>query len=119
MNNIENLIGLIQQRAELFLKENGEFAPFGAHVRSNGDIADIASYAENASSEEMYNILLKGVEHDLQDEDVRASAIALDGRIDGKDVLVIEIFLSTEDKYQAIYPYSIEDDKVTFDKRMQ
>lgn len=118
MNNMENLIGSIQQRAEFFLKENGEFAPFGLYIRSNGEIMDILGYAESASSEEIYNILLKGVEQDLQDEDIRASAIAMDGRVEGKDVLVIEIFLSEEDKYQAIYPYVIEDKKVTFGKRM-
>lgn len=119
MNNMESLIGLLQQRAEFFLRENGEFAPFGAYVRSNGEITDIASYSESTSSEEMYNILLKGVAQDLQDEDIRASAIALDGKYKGKNVLVIEIFLSEEDKYQAIYPYNINDGKVTFEKRMQ
>jgi len=44
--------------------------------------------------------------------------IALDGRDAGKDVLVIEIFLSEEDKYQTIYPYTIKDDKVAFEKKM-
>lgn len=119
MNNMENLIGAIQQRAELFLKENGEFAPFGVYIRSGGEITDILGYAESTSSEEIYNILLKGVEQDLQDEDIRASAIAMDGRVDGKDVLLIEIFLSESDKYQAIYPYTIENNRITFGKRMK
>ncbi|RST27716.1 hypothetical protein [Chryseobacterium lacus] len=118
MNNMENLNGFIQQKAELFLKENGEFAPFGAYINSNGDITNILGYSETASSQEIYEILLKGVEQDLQDEDIRASAIGMDGRIDGMDVLVIEIFLSKEEKYQAIYPYIIENDKVKFKEKL-
>jgi len=118
MNNMENLVGFIQERAEYFLKENGEFAPFGAYIRSNGEITDVIGYSENISSEEIYNILLKGIEQDLQDEDVRASAIGLDGNIDDSDVLVIEIFLSKDEKYQVIYPYTINNNKVTFGKKL-
>ncbi len=90
---MENLNGLIQQGAQLFLRENGGFAPFGAYVRSDGDITDIASYSESASSEEMYNILLKGVTQDLQDEEIRASAVALDGIVDGKLLKKIAKFI--------------------------
>jgi len=118
MNNMENLIGFMQQKAELFLNKNAEFAPFGAYIDRAGEITSIAGYSEKGSSLEIYETLLRGVEQDLQDENIRASAIGMDGRIDGMDVLVIEIFLSKEEKYQAIYPYIIEGYQVKFKERI-
>lgn len=114
MNNIEKLLEAIKQQAEKFLLENGEFAPYGAYVRTNGKLANISAYSESTDSKEMYDILLAGAYDDLQDEDVRVYAIAQDGRYQGMDVLVIDFILSPEDKFQQIYPYTVEGTQVKF-----
>lgn len=118
MNNIEKLLEAIKEQAELFLIENGEFAPFATYIRANGELTYIGSYSETTDSSEMYDILLTGAYEDLKDEDIRAYAIGLDGKYQGKDVLVVEFILSPEDKYQAMYPYTLENKKVTFGEKL-
>ena len=115
---MEKLITFMQEMAKAFLRENKEFAPFGAFIKSNGNITSMAAYTESISSEEIYNMLLKEVEDNLQNEDIRAWSIALDGKINDEDVLVIEVFLSKEDKYQAVYPYIIQDEIVVLGSKI-
>ncbi|MDR4954245.1 hypothetical protein REB14_18855 [Chryseobacterium sp. ES2] len=110
MNNIEKLLNSLMEQAELFLKENGVFAPFGTYIRANGDLTYIGAYSETTDSNEMYDLLIK----DLKDEDIRATAIAWNGTVDGKDVIVKEVFLSLDGNYQSIHPYIIENGIVVF-----
>ncbi len=117
MNNIEKIIKSIKGQAELFLVDNGEFAPFATYIRENGELTFISGYSETTNSKEIYEILLNVAYNDLNDLDIRAYAIGLDGRINEKDVLVIEIILSSENKYQVIYPYIVENRKVIFGEK--
>lgn len=118
MSNIEKLIVAIKEQAELFLIESGEFAPFATYVRTSGKLTYIGAYSETTDSKEMYEMLLNGAFEDLKDEDITVYAIGLDGKYQGKDVLVIEFILSPDDRYKAMYPYNIEGDKVTFDEKI-
>jgi hypothetical protein len=118
MNNIERLVEAIKEQAEKFLLENGEFAPYATHIRADGKLTYISAYSESVDSKELYDILLTGAYDDLKDEDIRVYAIAMDGKHQGKDVLVIELILSPEDKYQQIYPYTIEDKEVIFGEQI-
>lgn len=118
MNNIEKLLEAIQEQAQLFLTESGEFAPFATYIRGDGKLTYISAYSETTNSEEMYNILLNGAFEDLKDIDIRAYAIGLDGRYEGKDVLIVEFILSREDRYTAKYPYIINENEVTFGEKM-
>jgi hypothetical protein len=114
MNNVEKLLAAIKEQAELFLIENGEFAPYATYIRANGKLAYIMAYSETTDSKEMYDLLLAGAYEDLKDEDICVYAIGLDGKYLGKDVLIVEFILSPEDRYQQIYPYTIEGTNVIF-----
>lgn len=114
MTNIDILLEAVKEQAEKFLLENGEFAPYATYIRANGKLTYISAYSESTDSKEMYDILLSGAYEDLKDEDVRVYAIAMNGKDQGQDVLVIEFILSPEDIFQQIYPYTIADNKVTF-----
>lgn len=118
MTNVEILLDAIKEQAEKFLIENGEFAPYATYVRANGKLTYIGTYSETCDSKEMYDILLAGAYDDLKDDDVRVYAIAMDGKYQGKDVLVIEFILSPEQIYQQIYPYVVEDEKVIFGENL-
>ncbi|MDC8102656.1 hypothetical protein [Chryseobacterium rhizosphaerae] len=118
MNNSEKLLEAIKEQAELFLIENGEFAPYGTYIRANGDLSYIGAYSETADSKEMYDLLLNGFYDDLKDEDIRICAIGLDGRYEGKDVLIVEFILSPEDRYKFMYPYILENKTVTFGEKI-
>jgi hypothetical protein len=118
MTNIEILLKAIKEQAEKFLLENGEFAPYATYVRANGKLNYVGAYSDSSDSKELYDILLSGAFEELKDEDVRVYAIAMDGKYQGKDVLVIEFILSPEDRYQQVYPYSIDDKKVIFEENL-
>jgi hypothetical protein len=117
MNTAEKLLEAIKEQAELFLIENGEFAPYGTYIRANGDLTYVGAYSETTDSEEMYDLLLNGFYDDLKDEDVRICAIGLDGRYEGKDVLIVEFILSPEHRYKFVYPYVLENKTVTFGEK--
>ncbi|CAA7392471.1 hypothetical protein [Chryseobacterium fistulae] len=117
MNTAEKLLEAIKEQAELFLIESGEFAPYGTYIRANGDLTYVGAYSETTDSEEMYDLLLTGFYDDLKDEDVRICAIGLDGRYEGKDVLIVEFILSPEDRYKFVYPYILESKTVTFGEK--
>lgn len=117
MNTAEKLLEAIKEQAELFLIENGEFAPYGTYIRANGDLTYVGAYSETTDSEEMYDLLLNGFYDDLKDEDVRICAIGLDGRYEGKDILIVEFILSPEDRYKFVYPYILENKTVTFGEK--
>lgn len=118
MSTAEKLLEAIKEQAEKFLLENGEFAPYATYVKADGSLTYISAYSESTDSKEMYDILLAGAYDDLQDEDVRVYAIAMDGKYQGKDVLVIEYILSPENIYQQIYPYRLEGKKVIFGENL-
>jgi hypothetical protein len=118
MTNIEILLEAVKEQAEKFLLENGVFAPYGTYVRANGKLTYVGAYSESTDSKELYDILLTGAFDELKDEDVRVYALAMDGKYQGKDVLVIEFILSSDDIYQQIYPYIIEDKKVIFGENL-
>ena len=118
MTNIEIFLEAVKEQAEKFLLENGVFAPYGTYVRANGKLTYVGAYSESTDSKELYDILLTGAFDELKDEDVRVYALAMDGKYQGKDVLVIEFILSSDDIYQQIYPYIIEDKKVIFGENL-
>lgn len=118
MTNVQILLEAIKEQAEKFLLENGAFAPYATYVRANGKLTYISAYSESTDSKEMYDVLLAGAFEGLKDEDVRVYAIAMDGKYQGKDVLVIEFILSPEDVYQQVYPYAIKDKKVIFGENL-
>lgn len=47
------------EQAELLLKENGEFAPFGTYIRANGESPYIGAYSETTDSNEIYDLLIQ------------------------------------------------------------
>lgn len=57
-------------QAELFLKENGEFAQFSTYIRENDNLIYIRAYSETTDSNEMYDLLIQGVRKDPKDEDI-------------------------------------------------
>ncbi|MBF6643664.1 hypothetical protein IVN40_05630 [Chryseobacterium indologenes] len=116
MNNIEKLLNAIKEQATKYLIESGEFAPYATYVRANGNLTNISAYSESTNSKEMYDILLAGAYDDLKDEDIRVYAIAQDGRYQGKDVLVVDLILSPESRFQQIYPYTKDGENVKFEE---
>jgi hypothetical protein len=111
---MEKFIEALKERASFFLIEMGQFKPFSAIVRTNGEIVDTVTDSQSSSVDVMYELLLNRVQQDLNDGDIKASAIVLHGKADGYDTVVIEIFTKHEEKFQAAFPYTINRETVTF-----
>lgn len=111
---MEKFLQALKERAAFFLIEMRQFKPFSAVLRTDGEIVDIINDSQPSSMEGMYELLLKGVQQDLKDADIKASAIVLTGKADGYDAVVIEIFTNNQEKYQAVFPYTINDKIVNF-----
>lgn len=111
---MEKFLDALKERAGFFLIEMGGFRPFRAFTQADGEIRDIVSNSEACSLEEMYVLLLKGVQQDLKDTNIKASAIVLTDKVDDDDLVVIEIFPNYREKYQAVFPYTINGETVIF-----
>ncbi|AZA54518.1 MULTISPECIES: hypothetical protein [unclassified Chryseobacterium] len=111
---MEKFLEALKKRAGSFLLKMEDFKPFSTNIRVDGQIIDTISNVEPCSIEEQYLSLLNGVQQDLKDSDIQASAIVLAGKADGYDVVLIEIFTALQKKYQLVFPYTIAGETVTF-----
>ncbi|PWN64148.1 hypothetical protein [Chryseobacterium viscerum] len=111
---MQKFLEALKERASFFLIEMGQFKPFSAIVQVDGEIKDIINDSQSYSLEIIYELLLKNVQQDLKNNNIKASAIVLTGKADGYDVVVIEIFTNLQEKYQAVFPYAINGEIVTF-----
>ncbi|WP_251040560.1 hypothetical protein [Chryseobacterium sp. ISL-6] len=73
MNTAEKLLEAINEQAELFLIENGEFAPYRTYKSKRR-----FNLYWSLFRRKMYDLLLTGFYDDLKDEDIRICAIGLD-----------------------------------------
>ncbi|ANF50319.1 hypothetical protein A0O34_07230 [Chryseobacterium glaciei] len=111
---MEKFLKALKERAAFFLAEMEQFEPFGVYISLKGEILDIKRPSEPRSIEESYDFLLKHFNKDLSSDEVMAYAIVLNGHVDGKDSIVVEIFVPRQDKYQAVFPYTIKGEIVIF-----
>jgi hypothetical protein len=112
---MEEFIKALKKRAAFFLSELEQFEPFGVYMGHDGEITDIKKHMEFNSIQESYTLLLERFERDFKGGDVRTSAIVLNGNVDGKNLIVIEIFDSSFYKKQLVFPYTINGDAITFE----
>jgi len=110
---MQELLEALKERAGFFLLQMGEFKPFRVLLRS-GEIVDTMTVYETFTENQIYDLLVKEVNIDLEDSDTKASAIVLLGQSDGYDIVLIEIFRKLRKKYQMVLPYSIKDGAIFF-----
>ncbi|MFP3577949.1 hypothetical protein, partial [Brevibacillus sp. SIMBA_040] len=75
----------IKERAGFFLLEMGNFKPFRVILQADSQVIDTINEAECSSIETDYKLLLNQILQDLEDENIKASAIVLTGKADGYD----------------------------------
>lgn len=112
---MEDFLKALKDHAAFLLTEL-EFEPFGAHVRHDGEIIYIEKQREFESIPKSYQFLLERFEKDFKSGEVKASAIVLNGDVNGKNSIVIEIFDTSFYKKQVVYSYTINGEVVTFEE---
>src|SRR5687767_9967842 len=94
------------------LTKHGEFLPFGAVVRANGDVRPAAGYtgSEQPPSKQVIDLLVSGMRKEAAANEIRAAGICYDARIrppDSKPTDAIAIALEHLDggPVLALMPY--------------
>lgn len=111
---MEEFLNVLKKQAAFFLLELEQFEPFGAYIGAKGEIINIKRQSEFNSIEESYELLLQRFKDGFDNNLFGASAIVLNGVADGKNMVIVEIFVPNLEKYQAVFPYMINSDIVTF-----
>ncbi len=100
--------------AERMLEEHGEFYPFGAMMRSNGEIALLGGETESdrPRSQEILDLLVGALRDYASRGEIRAAGICLDMRItppeqsDEVDAICARLEHSSGEQAEVFVPYS-------------
>jgi len=117
----EELLDAVMPFAEKMLAAHGEFYPFGASMKPNGEIAQAAAYdgRELPPSQPLIDLLREEFAADAKAASIIASAVLYDvravppGSQEKTDAVAIE--LDHRDNYSVVvlFPYTIERGTVT------
>lgn len=108
--------------AEQMLSEHGEFFPYGAAMKPNGELVSVAGYAgtEQPPSQEIIDLLNDGFVNAARSGEYKATALFYDVRVslpdDGTKSDAVAVALDHKDNYSAVVllPYQIHDGQVSF-----
>jgi hypothetical protein len=118
----EELLAAVIPFAKKMLSEHGEFYPFGASVKANGEIVQAAAYdgREHPPSEPLIDLLRQAFRADAKSGAIIASATVYDvrtippGSSTKTDAVAVE--LDHRDNYSVVvmYPYTVSAGAVQF-----
>ena len=105
--------------AEQMLRTHGEFFPFGAAMRPDGQLVPVAGYDgdEHPQSADLIRLIKEGFIQSARQGRYKATALAYDTRLTtaGESSDAIAVSLNHRDNYSVIafFPYTISDGNVT------
>lgn len=121
-SDIERIVQVIKQQAELFLLNAREFYPFGTYINMNDKIVPVGAYpgGEHPASADVIDLLERGYNKKIQNNECKIGAIALDIFINQNgekyDGIEIRFFEPGKDIYSQVWKYLIKDGYVEFVK---
>jgi hypothetical protein len=121
---LEQLLSSVMPFAQQMLTNYGEFIPYGWAMNSDGKIAAVGGYTgdEHPKSKEIIEFLQGAFHRQAQDGTIRACALVYDirtippGQAQKTDALAVNLDHRGGMSIVVIYPYSIENKKVTLGK---
>lgn len=107
--------------AEQMLQKHGEFFPFGAALKSNGEVASVASYdgREQPPSKDIIRLLKDGFIQGAKSGEYKATALVYDVKVtlpvSGKKSDAIAVSLNHRENYSVIvlFPYQLNNGQLT------
>jgi hypothetical protein len=117
----EKLMNAARPFAEQMLQKHGEFFPYGAALKSNGDIANIAGYegTEQPPSKDIIRLLKAGFVQGAKSGSYKATALVYDVTVtlpsSGKKSDAIAVSLNHRENYSILvfFPYELKGGKLT------
>lgn len=118
----ESLMNAALPFAEQMLQKHGEFLPYGAALKANGEIASVAGYdgREQPPSNDIIRLLKDGFVKAARSGEYKATALVYDVRVvlpsTGKKSDAIAVSLNHRDDYSVtvFFPYQLSNGKITF-----
>jgi len=119
MNEISDKVAeILKRQATLFLLDAGEFYPFGTCINSTDKVVPVGAYFENDHplSQEVIELLEKGLIHGVQKGEYKIAALAIDITIRENnvtyDAIETRFFEPGKEVYKKLFKYIIKDDTV-------
>lgn len=82
-NDLERLLDHVLDFAHKTLSNHGEFYPFGAVVRTDGELRYVAGYSgsETPPSQQVIDLIVAGTREGARTKEIRAVGICYDARV--------------------------------------
>jgi hypothetical protein len=120
-SEIEKLVRVPKQQAEIFLLDAKEFYPFGTYINMKDEIVPVGAYTgedEHPLSQDVIDLFEKGFIKKIQNGECKIGAIALDIYINENsekyDAIESRFFEHGKEVYKKYFRYSIKDMRVEF-----
>lgn len=118
----ENLMNAAIPLAEQMLQKHGEFFPYGAALKANGEIVSVAGYdgREHPPSNDIIHLLKEGFVKGAKSREYKATALVYDVRVvlpsTGKKSDAIAVSLNHRDQYSVtvFFPYQLSNGQLIF-----
>ncbi|WP_174875594.1 hypothetical protein [Vogesella oryzae] len=118
----ENLMNAALPFAVQMLQKHGEFFPYGAALKTNGEIASVAGYdgREQPPSNDIIHMLKEGFVKGATSGEYRATALVYDVRValpsTGTKSDAIAVSLNHRDNYSVnvFFPYQLTNGQLSF-----
>ena len=119
-SEIEKLVHVLKQQAEVFLLDAKEFYPFGTYMNIKDEIVPVGAYTteEHPQSQDVIELLEKGFTKRIQNGECKIGAIALDIYINENnekyDAIEVRFFETGKEVYKKHFRYVIKETCVKF-----
>jgi len=118
----ESLMNAALPFAEKMLQQHGEFFPYGAALKGNGEIASVAGYdgRERPPSNDVIRLLKQGFVHGAKTGEYQATALVYEVKVklptSGEMSDAIAISLNHRENYSVIvfFPYQLKNGQLVF-----
>ncbi|HEY4325720.1 MAG TPA: hypothetical protein VGN20_17120 [Mucilaginibacter sp.] len=118
--NIDRLIEILKEQAQVFLLDAKEFYPFGTCINKENEIVPVSAYWENDNppSQPLIDLLEKHFKQGIENGDYKIAGIAIDGLQRENnftyDIIEIRFFETDKEVYKKYFKYEIKEHSVEF-----
>jgi hypothetical protein len=117
----EKLMNEALPLAEKMLREHGEFFPYGAALKTNGEIASIAGYdgRDKPPSKDIIELIKHGFSEGAKTGEYKATALVYDVKVtqpSGQKTDAIAVSLNHRDHYSVVvlFPYQLNSGHINY-----
>lgn len=110
---VKNGIQIILNKAKIFIKEIGEFAPFGLILKDEKWI-NLASYDEKLDSIKMRNVLINSIKEDFNSNKIIFGGVCVNATKDNKDLIIVYNTSDGIEWFELFYEYKINKGQLDF-----